>query len=497
MEAHHSLAQIARCIPGARLLGDGTVRISHLHHDSRHVEAGTLFVVRTGHHHDGRQFVHQALKNGAVALLTADASLAQTLGRAALVVDEPHRAAGHAAAAIYGPVGGDDLSVIGVTGTNGKTTVTFLVAALLRAVGARPAQLGTLGGRFFDHELPNHLTTPEAADLARTAAKLRSLGATHLALEVSSHSLVLGRVEAVRFQTAVFTNLSRDHLDFHKTMEAYGAAKSRLFTDLAPATSVINVDDSFGATLVPRAHGQIIRVSPGGTNVAEVAIPLWTSTLTGSQGVARLGGREYSFTSPLLGDHNRENIAVALGVLVALRYFDESVWHALAEAPQVPGRLERCSSSDDDVTVFVDYAHTPDALARTLGTLRAVTPGNLWCVFGCGGDRDPGKRAVMGAMAAAGADRVVVTDDNPRSEDPALIAHAILSGVQPTGRPFVCIHDRAEAIAHAITSAAPGDTIVVAGKGHETHQIVGTDRRPFEDREHAVLALAQRLLSSH
>ncbi len=487
-----TLGDVAARLPGARVVGEASVRVWHLYHDSRRVEAGALFAARRGARSDGRAFVDAARRAGAAALLTDDEALALAAGLPALVVADVARALAAAAAAIYGEVS-EGLEVVGVTGTNGKTTTTHLLGSVLAAAGARPAVLGTLGCRFGGEALPSAHTTPEADELARRAAWLRARGATHLVMEVSSHALALGRVEGVRFRAAGFLNLTQDHLDLHGTMAAYGEAKARLFTDFAPGASVVNVDAPFGRALAGRARGELVRVSPSGAEPdAAVAIFDWASSPAGSRARARVGAAEVGLETPLVGEHNRENLAVALGLALALGLDPAAAAGALAGAPQVPGRLERCSGPGDDVAAVVDYAHSPDALARVLATLRPLAPGGLVCVFGCGGDRDPTKRPLMGEAVGRGADRAVVTNDNPRGEDPRAIAEAAAAGVRRAGAPCEIVLDRAEAIERAIAGAPPGALVLVAGKGHEAYQTVGATSTPFDDRDEARRALARR-----
>ena len=485
-----SLTELAKVVPGARVVGDGDVRVLDVFHDSRRVAAGTLFAVRRGERSDGRAFVRPALDAGATALLVDDAEIATGAAASALVVDDVRAALGPVAAQVYGgPFA--KLCGVGVTGTNGKTTTTFLVAAMLERLGAKPAVVGTLGVTLGEHHVPGSHTTPEADDLARTARDLVSRGATHLVMEVSSHALAQHRADAVQFRVAAFTNLTHDHLDFHGTLDAYGEAKALLFTKLSPSTSVINVDDAFGAALATRAKGDVVRVSARG-NEATLRVTMTTASPEGTTLDIRAGERKITLRSPLVGAHNAENLMVALGIGAALGHDLEEAAAALGAAPAVPGRLERCSAPGDDVLVLVDYAHTPDALERAIAAVRPLTRGMVWCVFGCGGDRDAAKRPRMGEAAARGADRLIVTNDNPRSEDPRTIAAAIASGVTAAGGACEVVLDRAIAIDRAVTGAAAGDVVLIAGKGHEPYQIVGAEIRAFDDRDEARAALARR-----
>jgi UDP-N-acetylmuramoyl-L-alanyl-D-glutamate--2,6-diaminopimelate ligase len=485
-----SLGEIAAAVDGV-VLGSPSVAVHDVVQDSARISPGALYAARRGRRADGHAFAPAALARGAVALLVEDADLLRSLGAHGVVVPQVHRVLGRVAQLVHGrPF--ERLPVLGVTGTNGKTTTTSLAAALLRAQGARPALLGTLGCLFEEHDLGGSHTTPAADDIARLAARLLDLGATCLLMEVSSHALSLDRVEDVPFQVAGFTNLSHDHLDFHGTMEAYGEAKARLFIDLHPRSTVINVDDAFGSRLFHRSLGDVLGVSRLDDPRARLRAVGATSDAGGVRAELLLGDRRLPLRSPLVGAHNLENLLVALGLALHHGVDLGAAAEALPSLPPVPGRLERCSEEGDDLLVLVDYAHTPDALARVLAALRPLCAGALWCVFGCGGDRDPHKRGPMGEAAARGADRLVVTSDNPRSEEPDRIAAAVAEGVRGAGGACEVELDRARAIDRAILNAAPGDVVLIAGKGHETYQILGELTRPFDDRVEARRALAAR-----
>jgi len=479
--------------------GDGSIEVTGVHHDSRAVGAGDLFVAVPGVTVDGSRFAPRAVDSGAAAV-AAERQL--DLDVPQLVVPDARSALGKLAAVVYGrPT--EQLAVVGITGTNGKTTTAWLVESVLAGAGARPAMMGTVTFRGPGIERVAPHTTPEGDDVARFAREVVDAGATHLVMEVSSHGLALARVDAVRFRVAAFTNLTQDHLDFHGDLDAYGEAKARLFTDLAPAASVINVDDTFGAKLADRASGELWRCSLHSEAEAEVRVLSWSMDRSGIHATVTTPSGDAVLHSPLLGAHNLENLLVASGAGLALGIELDQVVAGLRDATGAPGRLERVEDPRD-VAVLVDYAHTPDALARALAALRPITPGRLFVVFGCGGDRDRGKRPLMGAAAAAGADLCVVTSDNPRTEDPAAIVDEILPGVSGAGQRaievadlagaehgYVTRVDRAEAIDVALAAARAGDTVLIAGKGHEDYQIVGTDKRPFDDREQARAAVAR------
>jgi UDP-N-acetylmuramoyl-L-alanyl-D-glutamate--2,6-diaminopimelate ligase len=473
----------------ARVVGDAEVRPSGVRQDSRNVEAGDLFCARGGTRANGADFAADAVKKGAVALLIDRGVELPALGVPLIVVSDVRRATAFAAELVYGRPS-RALALVGVTGTNGKTTTAILVEHALNALGRKPARLGTLGFSFRGAAQPGALTTPEADDVSRLLARVVAEGGSDFVMEASSHALAQGRVDALSFDVVAFTNLSQDHLDYHTSMESYGAAKARLFTELHPRVSVVNVDDPFGRLLAKRAGGDVFTVGRSvSANVRPVNVTLDGRGIRGS--IATPRGTAI-VESRLVGEHNLENLLVALGVLVGLGFDAEPAALALGSAPQVPGRLERCDDDRDDVRVLVDYAHTPDALERVLSAVRGVTSGDVICVFGCGGDRDPDKRPKMGRAVAHGATRAIVTSDNPRSEDPLAIVRAIEPGFAGSSTPYEVELDRARAIEKAVLGARPGDAVVLAGKGHETEQIVGAERRPFDDRVEARRALELR-----
>jgi UDP-N-acetylmuramoyl-L-alanyl-D-glutamate--2,6-diaminopimelate ligase len=474
---------------GAALRGDAAVRVTGVRQDSRRIEPGDLFCARAGGRVSGLEHVGQAISRGAAALLVDRGRAPSDASVPVIEVDDARRALAFAAEAIYGEPS-RALCLIGVTGTNGKTTVSFLVEHALAELGKKPARLGTLGLSFSGRASEGSLTTPEADDLSRTFSEIVREGGTHCVMEVSSHALEIGRVSALRYRVGAFTNLTQDHLDFHGTMQAYGAAKRRLFEDFELDASVVNVGDAFGRELARTAKGRVIRVAREGE--AEIAVERASFDAAGIRAELATPEGKLALASPLTGEHNLENLLVALGVLGALGFELYRAVRALERAPQVPGRLERCDAPGDDVSVFVDYAHTPDALERVLAALRRASAGELVCVFGCGGDRDPDKRPKMGAAVAKAADRAFVTNDNPRSEDPRKIALAIEPPLAASGIAYEIELDRASAIRRAVVDAPPGATVLVAGKGHEPYQIIGSETRPFDDRDEARRALAER-----
>lgn len=475
---------------GPRVVGDGNVRVAGVRQDSRQVAAGELFVARRGGKTSGAAHALDAVARGAVALMLERGEPQPATRLPVLEVSNVKRALALAAEAVYG-FPSRSLDVVGVTGTNGKTTTTFLIEQGLSLTGARPARLGTLGFEMGGHSFGDTLTTPEADDIARCLLEVKQRGGSHLVMEVSSIAVVQERVSGLRFKAAAFTNLTQDHLDFHGTLAAYGEAKAELFTRLLPETSVIHVGDAFGRALAGRVRSGLLSVARSDADVWVAdsqlsARGIWAKVVT-PRGACEL-------QSPLVGEHNLENLLVGLGVLLGLGISPADAAQALSVAPQVPGRLERCEGPDDDVLVAVDYAHTPDALEKVLSSLRplaAARGGRLVCLFGCGGNRDASKRPLMGGIAERGADRVVVTSDNPRDEAPEAIVADIVAGLARPDAATVEV-DRRAAIAAAVAGAAPADVVLLAGKGHEDYQELRGVRHPFSDLDEAVRALRAR-----
>lgn len=479
---------------GASLLkGDANQRVTSVYQDSRQVSCGSLFAARVGLHVNGLGFAGAAIERGACAIVADPEAITSEFLDACpvpvLSVAELRARLSQIAELVYGRPS-SKLPIIGITGTNGKTTTALLVERALLAASQKPGRLGTVGTRFEGEETESSLTTPEADDLTRFFAHVVARQGTHVVMEVSSHSIAQGRISGVAFDIAAFTNLTQDHLDFHASMDDYEATKLKLFTAHQPRVSVVNVDSEVGRRFAAAARSHaVIRVGKGdGCDVRPVDVTLDARGLRGDVLVA---GRRVSLETRLVGEHNLENVLVALGILEAAKIDlarAVSGWVTFG----VPGRLERCDSPDDDLLVLVDYAHTPDALERALAAVRPLTSGRLHCVFGCGGDRDPGKRPKMGAAVARGADEVMVTNDNPRTEDPQKIALAIEEGIRATGAAYKVELDRSKAIREVVLSARAGDVVLIAGKGHEPYQIVGTTKYPFDDRIEAKSALVAR-----
>ncbi len=451
--------------------------VSGLALDSRRLRPGDAFVAVAGRRDHGLRHLDEALAAGAVAVLVDEAVETVAAPVPVVQVRGLRWRLGELATRLYQDPS-EALQVVGVTGTNGKTSVAGFLAQALGADGP-VGHLGTLGEGLWGRLEPARNTTPDVFTVHRRLAEARDAGARFAVMEVSSHALDQDRVAGVRFACAVFTNLSRDHLDYHRDMAAYGAAKARLFHDLAPRVAVINRDDAFGERLSGTVAAPVwdYRFSDGPARVRGRILRLDESGLSLELAVDR---QRAQVTTALLGRFQAHNLAAAAAVLLALGMPLDEAARRLGGVSAPPGRMEPFRRPGRPLVV-VDYAHTPDALSAALAALRPHTRGRLWCVFGCGGERDPGKRPLMGRCAEAGADRVIVTDDNPRGEDPGAIAAQILAGMT---RPeaVTVIHDRAEAIAHALSRAAPDDVVLLAGKGHETTQQVGGQVLSHDDR---------------
>jgi UDP-N-acetylmuramoyl-L-alanyl-D-glutamate--2,6-diaminopimelate ligase len=443
--------------------------------DSRAVQPGTLYVAVRGSQADGHRFVADAVRRGAAAAVV---EVAQHAGVPEILVRDGRRAALALGQAWYKHPG-RRLTLVGVTGTNGKTTTTGLIRHLLNARESA-ASVGTLGA--FDgrgepvESTAGTLTTPGPIDLQATLAELVARGATHVVMEASSHSLDQERLDGLAFAAAVFTNLTRDHLDYHGTMEAYLAAKLKLSALLRlDGVEVVNLDDDAWSAITPRARRVTFGLHPA-ADVRATGIALDASgsrfRLEGPYGAAEA-------SLPLLGDFNVSNALAAAAAALGLGQPLADVVRRLAASPQVPGRMERIAEAP--CIVLRDYAHTPDALERALATLRPLTRGRVIVVFGCGGDRDRGKRPLMGRIAAEGADLAIATSDNPRTEDPGAIIDDIERGMGNV--PHLRLVDRLAAIHAALQEARAGDTVLLAGKGHETYQVLGTEKVPFDERE--------------
>jgi UDP-N-acetylmuramoyl-L-alanyl-D-glutamate--2,6-diaminopimelate ligase len=494
------LADLAATL-GATVLGDPAgVVVTGLTLSSQRVEPGDLYAALAGARAHGAAYSADAVAAGAVAVLTdADgAERARSAGVPVLVVDAPRRLLGSLAARIHGEPA-MSLTLMAVTGTQGKTTTTRLLESGLQGAGITAAVVGTVGTRIAGEDVTTALTTPEAPDLHALFAVMREQEVQACAMEVSSHALVMGRVDGVVFDVAAFTNLGRDHLDFHADLDDYFAAKASLFTRERARLGLTNVDDEHGRLLLERATIPMRTFSAAGAvadwRAVDVALRPEGSTFT----VVSPGGDRIAAGVPLTGTFNVANALCAIALAAEAGFDPTPVARALAASGGVPGRLERIDAGQDFLAV-VDYAHKPDALEAALAALRPLTSGRLILVVGAGGDRDTGKRPAMGEIGARLADLLVVTDDNPRSEDPAAIRAAVLAGVGSVPADeraeVVELGSRREAIAHAIAAARTGDVVLVAGKGHETGQEIGVgeDRvvHPFDDRDEVRAALEAR-----
>lgn len=507
--------------------GDLEQEVRGLTYDSRQAAPGQIFFAMPGAKVDGHDFVKDVVERGAGAAVVERSEVC-TAGSTWVRVSSARRALALWSAHFYGhPTA--QLPLVGITGTNGKTTVSYLVESILRAAGMEPGVIGTVNYRYCGRELPSHHTTPEALDLQALLAEMRSGGAKSVAMEVSSHALAQERVRGLEFDVGVFTNLSRDHLDYHRDMDDYFLAKSKLFTDhlvnsrKAKKAAVIYGADPRGRDLLAAVQGLGLESwSYGVDKTWDVHAVDVQSDVSGLRGKIAVKDRQFNFVSPLVGAANLQNILGAVGVGFALGLPAEKILDGVQQLKAVPGRLEKVEQPLG-ISILVDYAHTPDALEKVLGAVRPLTRGKVITVFGCGGDRDRGKRPLMGEIAGRLSDIAVLTSDNPRTEDPSMILDEVEAGIQKTamkkfrvssfefrvedsdlqnssstssgGEPepqnpktetvsgYYVEGDRRAAISLALGLAAPGDVVLIAGKGHEDYQILGTTKIHFDDRE--------------
>jgi UDP-N-acetylmuramoyl-L-alanyl-D-glutamate--2,6-diaminopimelate ligase len=484
MRLHELLAEIAPAPP------DFDPVVTGLSQDSRELHAGDAFVALAGASTHGLRFVPQAEAAKVAAILfEPPAPEAMSLPGNAVAVDGLRGQLGRLADRFYGAPS-KAMTLAGITGTNGKTSTVQLIAQALSLRGDRAGTIGTLGAGLYGEHVAGERTTPDVINVHRLLARMRDDGARFVAMEVSSHALEQGRVDEVAFRVAVFTNLTRDHLDFHGTMQAYGEAKAKLFAWPTLQAVVVNLDDDFGVRLIDGVAPGVRRigVSSRGHEGARLAATALKLTPQGLAFDLVEAGERHAIASPLLGRFNIDNLLAVAGTLRALDWTLADVAAMLPRLSPVGGRMSRVGGEKNQPLLVVDYAHTPDALEQALASLRAHTPGRLTCVFGCGGDRDRGKRPQMAAIAQRGADRVIVTDDNPRSEAGDAIVADIVKGFSDPATVEV-ERDRARAIARALEGAGACDIILVAGKGHETYQEVAGVKHPFDD-----LAVARSLL---
>ena len=471
-----TLRTLAAAVTGT-VVGDASVEITDVTHDSRQARPGSLFVAIPGEHVDGHDYIDQAVERGASAV-AAERPVSATVPL--LTVDSSRARLGRLAARVHGDPS-KSMAVAGITGTNGKTTVAHLCESIFKAAGFEPGRMGTTGAKAGDRLIETGHTTPEASDLQRLLATMRADGVDAIAMEVSSHALALGRVEEVHFAVAGFTNLSQDHLDFHADMEDYYAAKRELF--YRSPRAIVAIDDDWGRRLVAElpARVDVVTVGEGGD--------IWAGdveeSITGSTFDLSLGAETRSVVLPLAGSFNVSNALVAAGLAEALGAPTDAIVEGLGNCPQVPGRFEVIRSERG--TVVVDYAHTPEAIEVAIAAARRLVRGRVIAVFGAGGDRDPHKRPLMGA-AGCRADLAIVTNDNPRSEDPEKIVDEVLAGI-PDGCDVVVELNRRKALQLAVDRSGSSDTVLLLGKGHEPGQAFADRIEPFDDRLEAARAL--------
>ena len=477
----------------AELNGPDTAQATDVTHDSRQAKPGTLFVAIKGHTMDGHRFVDDVIRRGAVGIISEYDPPSGFEG-AWLKVKDAREALAKAASVIYGEPS-HNLDLIGVTGTNGKTTTTYLCFALAEAAGIKPAMLTTVEYRIGEKSEEAVRTTPEASDTNKFLRDAVDSGCKMAAMEASSQAIDLHRCDWLRFKVAIFTNLTQDHLDYHHTMDNYFDAKKRLFDGRLgekPGSCVVNIDDEWGVKLTEelRANGQRVVTTSQKADADLTAENIDVSLIKGTSFLLRTPKGDVNITSPLVGRPHVYNMLSAAGAALELGYDLDSIKKGLGKCVGAPGRFERVPN-DSDFAVVVDYAHTDDALLNTLKTARDLTTGRIITVFGCGGDRDKTKRQPMGRVAGQSSDFVIITSDNPRTEDPLKIIQEIEIGVKETGTEYLAISDRRQGIFEAVAKARSGDVVIIAGKGHETYQLIDNEKFHFDDREVAAEALAK------
>lgn len=478
----------------ATIIGDENECVGGLAYRSDAVKPRDAFFCIVGQNVDGHSFAQDAIDRGAsVIVAERRLYLADATDACVVIVSDTRRAMAHAACNFYGNPS-QSFELVGITGTNGKTTTTYLVDSICRAAGMKTGIVGTVGVKIGDEAMPADHTTPESADLQRIFAQMRDQGVQEASIEVSSHALDLMRTLGSDFDVVAFTNLTQDHLDYHQTFQSYFEAKALLFGADYPAKRVIGIGTKWGVELAQRCRDAEDSVLTFGFDEGADIFPLKVEYHTDCTSVElSIQGSAHQITYPLAGRFNVENVMCAIGIGVQLGLPLDVILHALADACAVPGRLEQVGKDlEADISVYVDYAHTPDALEKAISSIREIAPGRVIVVFGCGGDRDRGKRPIMGRTSLC-ADISVITSDNPRSEDPKAIIDEIVEGILDADKDkAVVIPDRKEAIGYAIANARPGDVVLLAGKGHEDYQIIGSEKLHFDDREVARDALAAR-----
>ena len=488
---------IVKVISPIRVEGPQTAEVCHITADSRTVQEGSLFICLVGATVDGHSFVEKAVQDGAVAVVVSKPVTVPD--HVTVIYVEDTRQALQAAVPFFYDYPASKMRMIGVTGTNGKTTTTHIIAHLLRSQGYTVGVIGTVHILIDDQSYPIHNTTPDVADLQQILQQMVDAGVTHCIMEVSSHALALGRTAGVEYDTAVFTNLTQDHLDFHKTFDNYLAAKAKLFKQVSASYqvkegkgAVINVDDAYGQSIVDVTTSPMITYSTEGKGTMNASD--LTVTAKSSQFTLNYDGKSYPISTKIAGMFNVYNTLAAVGATLYEGLSMEEIVKGLATFTAVPGRFELIEEGQD-FAVVVDYAHTPDGLENILQTAKKIVENRILVVFGCGGDRDATKRPIMGRIAAQFGDRVFVTSDNPRTEDPVQIVKDVEVGVREglhDDVTYEVIVDRREAIHKAIAEATTGDVVIIAGKGHEDYQILKDETIHFDDREVAREALKER-----
>ncbi len=484
--------------PMADITGTLDRDIAAIAYDSRKVEPQGLFIAMPGHHHDGSRFIGQALEKQAGAFvteMTPEQTRAAGFHRpdvTAIHVDDSRHVLAWVADRFYGHPS-DRLDLIGITGTNGKTTLTYLLERIFETAGHSCGVIGTINYRYGGREQAAPMTTPEALEINRMLSEMADQGVEKCCIEVSSHSLALKRARELRFAVGVFTNITRDHLDYHKTFEHYKKSKKILFRDCKIQKQVINIDDPVGREIV--RESSVETLTTGLDSRADVTAEDCVLSEGGIRFTLKTPSGTQAIQSPLLGRHNAHNLLSASAVALAQGISLEHIARGIATLARVPGRFETVQQGQDFI-VAVDYAHTDDALANALNAARTISSKHVIVVFGCGGDRDPGKRKEMGRVALAMADFTVITSDNPRTEDPEQIIRHIREGIPTNRKPeehYTILPNRRDAIDFAINRAQTGDLVLIAGKGHEDYQILNTGKIHFDDREEAQRALKERL----
>jgi UDP-N-acetylmuramoyl-L-alanyl-D-glutamate--2,6-diaminopimelate ligase len=503
------LAMLMESVPVRRWIGDRSGPVASVCYDSRACRRGSLFVAIPGLVADGHAYIADAIRSGA-AVIVHEQPLPAPEHVTWIQVADSRRALGIMARNFYRRPS-SQLCLVGVVGTNGKTTVTYLLEAILAAAGCSVGVMGTVNYRFKQTVMSSVHTTPESLELQKMLREMANEGVSHVVVEVSSHAVDMGRVDDCEFDLGVFTNLSQDHLDYHKNMENYFAAKKRFFQEVLPASHkpvayrmVVNGDDPWGQRLIREVRLPCLTFgieAPCDLSAREIHLGI-----EGIRAVFHWKASRFEMISPLIGRYNLYNILAAAAAALSLGIAPEMIQKGVAQLDQVPGRMEKVSSAGQPA-VFVDYAHTDDALRRVLQNLSVFKQGRLITLFGCGGDRDRGKRPLMAQAAAEHSDRVIITSDNPRTEDPLEIIRQIETGLSGQGmrkvppaelesgncdRCYTVIADRRKAIETAVACAGPSDLVLIAGKGHEDYQIMGSRKLAFDDRSHARAALTKR-----